>query len=524
MARYKHHDYGQSKLIPVHFDRQVLPGTFEYTLSYLIEHECDLSWFEARYRNDEGGAPAYDPAILLKVILFAYSRGITSSRAIARACEENVVFMALSGDSRPHFTTIAAFIANMGEGAARLFRDVLLVCDEQGLIGREMFAVDGVKMPSNASKEWSGTRDDFQRKAKKMEAAVQALVGRHRRDDERKQTRGDDDGSDGGLSERERRTLDTLEGKLAKVRAWLAEGEDKLGRSGKPVKSNLTDNDSAKMASSHGVIQGYLGVTVVDSAHQIIVNAQAFGEAQEHALLRPMLEGVREQLPGRRGSDVLREASVSADSGYHTNDNVRWLADEGIDGYLADNRMRKRDPLFANAADHDPGKPMWGVDKTPKKPRLYARNEFRYDEALGRCWCPAGKELRLSHRGRQGEYEEAVSFRGTQDTCGQCDQRARCLRHPQRTPARQVTFFGARLHSRTQDAVAKMREKVDSAAGKLKYALRLATAEPPFANICQTMGLKRFTLRGRHKVNPQWQMFTLVHNIGKLARYGYADG
>jgi hypothetical protein len=58
------------------------------------------------------------------------------------------------------------------------------------------------------------------------------------------------------------------------------------------------------------------------------------------------------------------------------------------------------------------------------------------------------------------------------------------------------------LHSRTQDAVAKMREKVDSAASKLKYALRLATAEPPFANICQTLGLKRLTLRGPHKVNP----------------------
>jgi transposase len=140
MARYKHYDYGQSKLIPVHFDRQVLPGTFEYTLSYLIEHECDLSWFDERYRNDETGAPAYDPAILLKIILFAYSRGITSSRAIARACEENVVFMALSADSRPHFTTIASFIATMGEGAAQLFRDVLLVCDEKRLIGREMFA------------------------------------------------------------------------------------------------------------------------------------------------------------------------------------------------------------------------------------------------------------------------------------------------------------------------------------------------------------------------------------------------
>jgi hypothetical protein len=69
-----------------------------------------------------------------------------------------------------------------------------------------------------------------------------------------------------------------------------------------------------------------------------------------------------------------------------------------------------------------------------------------------------------------------------------------------------------------------MREKMDSAAGKLKYALRLATAEPPFANICQTLGLNRFTLRGRHKLSSKWQRFTMMHNIGKLARYGYADG
>lgn len=113
----------------------------------------------------------------------------------------------------------------------------------------------------------------------------------------------------------------TLEGKLAKVQRWLAEGEEKIGRSGKPVKSSLTDNEGAKMASSHGVIQGYAGVTVVDERHQVIVNAQAFGEAQEHALLRPMLERLRERLSGRRGGDVLHEASVSADSGFHTNDN-----------------------------------------------------------------------------------------------------------------------------------------------------------------------------------------------------------
>jgi transposase len=75
MARYKDYSYEQGKFIPIHFDKQIQPGTFEYTLSHLIEHELDLSIFEDRFKNDDTGAPAYDPKILLKIILFAYSRG-----------------------------------------------------------------------------------------------------------------------------------------------------------------------------------------------------------------------------------------------------------------------------------------------------------------------------------------------------------------------------------------------------------------------------------------------------------------
>ena len=84
MARYKPYDYGQMKLLPVSFAQQILPGTFEHTLNELIDNEVDLTVFEARYHNDEGGAPAYDPAILLKIILYAYARGVTQSREIAR--------------------------------------------------------------------------------------------------------------------------------------------------------------------------------------------------------------------------------------------------------------------------------------------------------------------------------------------------------------------------------------------------------------------------------------------------------
>lgn len=84
MARYKDYNYDQAKLLPVSFSRQVLPGTFEYTLSHIVDHELNLADFDARYANDETGAPAYDPAILLKIVLYAYSRGITSSREIER--------------------------------------------------------------------------------------------------------------------------------------------------------------------------------------------------------------------------------------------------------------------------------------------------------------------------------------------------------------------------------------------------------------------------------------------------------
>ena len=175
MAKYKHYDYSQGKFIPISFDKQILPGTFEHTLHYLIDNDLDLSAFDLRYKNDETGAPAYDPRILLKIVLYAYSKGITSSRKIADCCNENVIFMALSADTRPHFTTIADFISSNDQETMKLFLEVLLICDEMGLIGKEMFAVDGCKLPSNASKEWSGTKKELKHKKEKMEKAIRQI-------------------------------------------------------------------------------------------------------------------------------------------------------------------------------------------------------------------------------------------------------------------------------------------------------------------------------------------------------------
>ena len=512
MARYKPYDYGQMKLLPVSFEQQILPGTFEYTLNELIDKEVDLTVFEARYHNDETGAPAYDPAILLKIILYAYSRGITQSREIARLCRENVVFMALSADTTPHFTTIAGFIATLEVEIVSVYRDVLLICDEAGLIGREMFAIDGVKLPSNASKQWSGTRADFEKKVEKMERAVKYLVKRHRVSDASEE--------DEKLTTARAKQIKTLKASVAKVKGFLKDREDRRGSSGKVVKSNITDEDSAKMKTGKGVIQGYAGVAVVDAKHQVIVGAQAFGVGQEHALLVPMLEHTREGFRriGEAG-DVLHRAALLADSGYHSEANLEYLQTHGIDGYIADNLFRKRDPRFASAERHRPTRPdaPWA---RPKARGLFTPKDFELDPEHRFCLCPAGKRLYRNGANVQIRGNVGVKFRSAKRDCSGCALRERCMRNPDTSETRQVVFFLGRKQDRAPSFTARMRNKIDSDEGRYRYSRRLGIVEPVFANIAAAHRLKRFSLRGRAKVNAQWQLFCLVHNIGKIQRYG----
>lgn len=168
MANYKEDLSYQNKFIPVDFAEQVLPGTFEYALAHIIENHLDLSGFDSWYNNDAGGAAAYPPSVMLKIILFAYSRGLISSRRIARACKTNITFMSLSGDIQPHYTSIASFVANMKDQIEPLFTEVLM---------------DGCKISSNASKEWSGTFEELKRKENKLRRASKRILARHQAQD-----------------------------------------------------------------------------------------------------------------------------------------------------------------------------------------------------------------------------------------------------------------------------------------------------------------------------------------------------
>ncbi|MEO7841039.1 MAG: transposase, partial [Anaerolineales bacterium] len=168
MAKFKPCNEDQMVMLPVSLQDQLVPDTLEHTLSELVDKHIDLSVFDARYNNDESGATAIHPKILLKVILLAYSRGMISSRQIERACQENIIFMALSHGYAPDHSTLAQFISSMQSEIQTLFSNILLVCEELGLLDGTHFSLDGVKLSANVSKEWSGTFDELKHKRDKL--------------------------------------------------------------------------------------------------------------------------------------------------------------------------------------------------------------------------------------------------------------------------------------------------------------------------------------------------------------------
>jgi transposase len=512
MARYKDVYYDQDKFIPVSFHKQILPGTFEYTLSYLIDHELDLSVFDARYRNDETGAPAFDPAVLLKIVIYAYSRGITSSRKIEQACRENIVFMALSADTQPHFTTIADFISTMDEQIVPLFRNVLMICDELKLIGGDMFAIDGCKLPGNASKSWSGTKWELKQKKKKLEKAARAMLKRHRDSDAKP--------LDAEQAEREIQATQVIKAKAKKIQRWLDDNDDKPGKSGKPKKSNITDNDSAKMKTSKGVIQGYDGVACVDARHQVIVHGEAFGEAQEHDLLQPMIEQTRQHFQAIRDQNIFKTTRLTADSGFYNTANVTHLYQNGIDGYLPDLGFRKRDPRFADVERYRARAKKDKEAYYGKTHRHYTSPDFHYDEATHTCICPAGKRLHSNGRASNLGGYEALKFRGAKRDCLPCAHRERCFKDPDKTQTRQVAIFIGRSKQTPPSYLDLMKQKIDTREGRYQYSRRMGIVEPVFANICSTLGLNRFSLRTKRKVDIQWKLYCMVHNLLKIHRYG----
>jgi len=504
MAKYKPYNYSQTMMVPISLDDQLVKGTIEFAINMLVEERMDMTPFDTKFKNDETGCKAYNPKMLLKIILLAYSRGIMHSRKIERECKKNVTFMALSCGQQPDHSTIAAFVSSMKEEIKPLFRDVLLVCEEMKLLGGTEFSLDGCKLASNASRRWSGTFATLQEKKEKLERRVEHMLSeqveadkREAKDEQEKSGRG--------------KYVEKLKKQAAKIETFLAQNEPKPGKQRKEIRSNVTDNESATMTTSHGTIQGYNGQALVDAKHQVIVSGEAFGSGQDQYHLEPVLTEAQENMQAiGKDEEYFKDTILTADMAYHSGENIKRCEEESIDAYMPDKNYRKRHPGL-------------GVKQSSIKSRRrkFMPEDFIYDEKTDEYECPAGKKLKRHTRSYNTRWGTMyLAYRADPGDCEVCTHREGCISKKGKKGKRK--YLSIPIKSNRRNYSQEMAAKMDTKRGREIYPHRIKIVEPVFANIRTQKRLDRFTLRGKVKVNIQWLLYCMVHNIEKIANFGPA--
>jgi len=229
----------------------------------------------------------------------------------------------------------------MQDEIIKIFQNVLLVCEKEKLLGGTSFSLDGLKLSSNASKEMSGTFEELSHKKKKLEEKVKRLIKKHQMTDRKDET--DDDRN----IRNQDKQIDRLKRRAEKIGKFLEENEPKLNYRKQEIKSNVTDNDSEKMVTSHGTIQGYNGQALVDDKRQIIAHAEAMGKGQDREHIQPMIDGAKANMKViGLGDNYFKGKEFTADSNYHSTVNLQKCKDEDLDAYIPDVNFRKRDPRF----------------------------------------------------------------------------------------------------------------------------------------------------------------------------------
>ncbi len=431
--------------------------------------KLDLAPIHAAYQDETRGAPPFDPAMMVCLLLYAYCVGVFSSRKIAQACERNLAFLAIVGTERPDFRTISLFRKNHLDAFADVFVQVLRLAQAAGLVRLGTIAVDGTKVQGNASrhkamsygymtKEVGRLRaeiDTLLKQAQEVDAADEAALGTRRGDE-----------LPAELRRREDR-LATIEAAMKRLEAEAkvaadaerhrreeaeAErqrtGKKRRGREPGPIvetptdkaQTNFTDPELSIMPTANKGWE-YCGnaQASVDGACQIILACDVTDQCNDKQQAAPMAEATRAELDAAGIAPAVDEAGTrplipaALDTGYFSEAAVAALEGQGFDPYIATERQRHHAAPLASAAE-----PASATEPASSPPT----------------------------------------------------------------------------------AQEQMRAKLGTESGRALYAKRKTIVEPVFGQIKEARGFRRFLLRGLAKIRGEWRLVCLTHNLLKIWRYG----
>jgi transposase len=532
---FKEYTVGQASLIPPSWEELIPTGHPVRVVNRAVER-INIEALLRKYKG--GGTSSYHPRMMLKVLVYAYTQRVYSSRQIAKAMRENVNYIWLSGGNRPDFRTINAFRGErMKLVIEAIFTSVLELLVEEGYVKLENYFVDGTKVEANANRHkvvWAKSRAKYQERLReKVQELLKEIDAVNAAEDEEYGDKDLDEveGGGGGIdAEKLEKKIDELNRKLREqpedkklAQAVKVMEKDYLPRQKRYEEQerklagrnsySKTDEEATfmRMKEDRGAEKplpkpAYNVQTGTEG--QFVIGFSLHQRAGDTTCLIPHLEGVKASLQaiGQRKPEILPQQdnhphclphNISADAGYGSEENYAYFADHHLENYVKYN-------TFHREQQHH------------RKPELIRKALFRtenlpYDAEKDVFTCPANQHLTYrstSHeRTANGYWTELRHYEAS--GCDTCPLKPEC------------TLAKHNRHLRVSFRLRRFREQARtnllSEQGKALRIQRNVEVESVFGQIKHNMRFRRFSLRGLEKVKMEWGLVCIAHNMQKLA-------
>jgi len=473
-------EFHQHQLFPSNiFD--LLPQGHECYLYAELFEQLDTTSVESLYSVK--GQNAYHPRQIVSILIYAYSRGVFSSRQIERRCREDLSFMFIAQMRCPNFRVLSDFRKNHGDFFQDCFKQTVKLAMELKLASLGHISLDGSKFKADTSKHKAMSYGRLKEQEQALCTEIEALIEQaHRRDQEEDQAYRDNTGYE--LPE----DLQFKQDRLAKIQAAkqaleAREAELKTGQAIEDSKQiSFADTEARIMGKKGAFDYAYNGQISVDADFQIIVGQHISQHANDKQEVEPALQALQDttdQLPDQ----------ISLDHGYFSAKNLQALERQQVDAYIAT----------------DPGE---RTHKTPvgDSERKLVKADFSYDEASNTFSCPGQQRLPMVSESKDGSRV----YQGRAEVCAECPFKPRCC---QSTTGQARTITTDNQEPLRQD----MNRKMQTPKAQAIYKQRKIIVEPVFGQI-KNSGFRGFSVRGKDKVAGEFSIVCAAHNFKKIAK------
>lgn len=467
---FKEYNQDQLFLLPPSLHEFLPEGHLAHVINEVV-NELDLRGLYERY--SDLGSSAYHPQMMLKVLFYGYAMGERSSRVIAHRLRSDVAYMYLSALQQPDFRTVNRFRKDNLDLLKGLFIQIVRFCVEIGMVSVGTIAIDGTKLKANASYRRTKRGKDLEEEIGRIGKQIESIL----RESEEVDGREDEWMGEG---ENPYEVADELKDKQ-RLRERLREAKEKLLKKGSK-EINLTDEEATTMLYlGYRADPSYNGQVAVEESHGVIVGATLTNNPADYEALKELVEQTQEST-GDKPSEVL------GDSGFSSYENLEYLEEEKIEGYIPDQGMESL---------------RKGTCQNPE----FHKSRFKYDEGEDCFICPMGKPLSFKGLQKRKGKPDLRMYRSLD--CPGCERKLECTKAEDRTLS---------VDPR-ESLMQKMRTRLESTEGRVKYGKRKWLVEPVFGDMKQNRNYRGLLLRGKMGAMGEFLIMCIAHNLRKIARY-----